>query len=134
MHELHLWDCYVFKADGNTWMLGASLTVSLSTWPAILSNSNGSLSKIGCYNIPFGVFDRTTCNGHPSRIIEHLMYFKNSLRSATNIPLGVIRVLFKIMCNKDKHSYINTKCYKNVFIAIQLAHRHIKQRKLTFNH
>ena len=71
---------------------------------------------------------------HPSRIIEHLMYFKNSLRGATNIPLGVIRVLFKIMCNKGKYSYITTKCYKNVFIAIQIAHRHIKPRKLTFNY
>ena len=28
------------------------------------------------------------------------MYFKNSLRGATNIPLGVISLLFKIMCNK----------------------------------
>ena len=37
---------------------------------------------------------------HPSRIIEHPMYFKNSLRGATNIPLGVISLLFKIMCNK----------------------------------
>ena len=43
---------------------------------------------------------------HPSRIIEHLMYFKNSLRGATNIPLGVIRVLFKIMCNKG-NNYLN---------------------------
>ena len=61
------------------------------------------------------------------------MYFKNSLRGATNIPLGVIRVLFKIICNKGKYSYINTKCYKDVVIAIQHAHRHIKPRKLTFN-
>ena len=67
---------------------------------------------------------------NPSRII---VYFKNSLRGAINIPLGVIRVLFKRMCNnKGEYSYINTKCYKVLQIGSQLAHRHIKPTETNF--
>ena len=49
-----------------------------------------------CNGTPIVEFSNTIMNCvslHPSRIIEQLMYFKNSHRDATNIPLGVIRVV-----------------------------------------
>ena len=82
---------------------------------------------MGCSNIPFwdvilhklnrvtklltGEFSDTICSVslHPSRIMEHLMFFKKSLMDATYIPCGVTDAIPRVLQNNLKCDISPTK-------------------------